>query len=79
MYVVQDAVSSLCCKACSRGGLQDKDFMFLQNVPTFMLFKNLELVDQFATRDRKRIAEAIARHADKDDVHVNDISTLHTI
>jgi len=49
----------------------------IRNVPMFQFYRRGELIDSFATRDRKRIAEAINRHADRDEVHVNDLSAVH--
>lgn len=42
----------------------------VQAVPMFQFYRNMELIDSFATRDRVRLAKAINKHTGADTVHV---------
>lgn len=38
-------------------------FACLQSVPRFLFFKDGKEVDNFATRDKNKVAEAVLKHA----------------
>ena len=55
--------SSCICAVCSGEEFTDLgERLRIKVVPSFYFYKNAQLVDQFATRDRKRIAAAINKH-----------------
>jgi hypothetical protein len=37
----------------------------VQGVPKFMIFKKMELVEEFSTRDKQRLVDAIGKHANR--------------
>jgi hypothetical protein len=38
----------------------------------FQFYRDMELIDSFATRDRARLAKAINKHTGADTVHVEE-------
>lgn len=36
----------------------------LQGVPKFMLFRGMELLEEFSTREQQHLVDAVRRHAD---------------
>lgn len=49
--------------------------MLLQSVPKFIFLKNGEQLDSFSTRDKKKVAEAIIKHAEPGSVELGDWTT----
>lgn len=45
-------------------GLQRKHLTTaaMQGVPKFMIFRNMELVEEFSTRDKRQLIEAVRKH-----------------
>lgn len=39
-------------------------FYCVQGVPKFMLFRNMQLLEEFSTREQDHLIEAVRRHAD---------------
>lgn len=37
---------------------------WMQGVPKFMLFRNMQLLEEFSTREQDHLIEAVRRHAD---------------
>lgn len=49
---------------CGPASRLQNTICYVQGVPKFMLFRNMELLEEFSTRDQDYLIEAVRRHAD---------------